>query len=117
MTTIEIAMMVMFMLALGFSGWKLYAFMPNQPLDDDDTDVTSVNELKSIMYDVISDGELDEQRILSKMKEHPKFNHAHFWRFNHNRLRQLLNAHFLDFPHHETIEHIYKHLSKNDTTE
>lgn len=117
MTTVEIAMMVMFILALGFSGWKLYAFMPNKPLDDDDTDASSVKALKKIMYDVISDGEMDEQNIISKMKEHPEFDHDHFWRFNHNRLRQLLNAHFLDFPHHETIEHIYKYLSKNDTTE
>lgn len=114
MTTVEIAMVVTFILALGLSGWKLYAFMPNKPLDDDDTDATSVQTLKTIMYDVISNGELDEQRIFTKMKEHPEFNHEHFWRFNHNRLRQLLNAHFLDFPHHETIEHIYKHLNEYD---
>ena len=116
MTTVEIAMMLAFLLALGLSGWKLYAFIPNESLDDDDTNATSVKELKAIMYDVISDGELDEQRIITKMKEHPAFDHAHFWRFNHNRLKQLLNAHFLDFPHHENIEHIFKHLSDDDNS-
>lgn len=114
MTTVELAMMGTFILALGFSGWKLYAFIPNGPLEDDDTDGASVKELKTIMYDVIADGELDEQRILTKMKAHPEFDQQHFWRFNQNRLRQLLKAHFLDFPHHETIEHIYKYLMNED---
>ena len=117
MTTVEIAMMIAFILALVVSLWKLYAFIPNRPLKDDDTDATSRKQLKTIMYDVIADGELDEQRIVSKMKEHPEFNHEHFWRFNHNRLKQLLNSHFLDYPHHETIEHIHKHLNEDERSE
>ena len=110
MTTVEVAMMVAFVSTLGFSGWKLYAFLPNKPLEDDDTTAVSIDELKGIMYEVIHEGELEEENIFTKMKEHPKFDHEHFWRFNHNRLKQLLNSHFLDNPHHENIEHIHKHL-------
>ena len=113
MTTVEIGMMVAFVTALGFSGWKLYAFMPNKPLEDDDTNQVSTQELKNMMYDVIGDGPLDEKGILKQMKEHPKFDHEHFWRFNLNRLKQLLNSHFIENPHHENIEHIHEDLKSN----
>lgn len=105
-------MMVAFVLALLFSGWKLYAFMPNRPLDDDDKTASSEDELKTIMYEVIHAGETEEEQILTKMKTHPGFDHEHFWRFNHNRLRQLLDRHFLDNPHHKNIEHIHLDLQK-----
>ncbi len=105
-------MMVAFILALGFSGWKLYAFMPNKPLEDDDTTTTSIDELKSIMYEVIHAGELEEESIVTKMKEHPNFNHEHYWRFNHNRLKKLLEHHFLENPHHQNIKHIHQDLQK-----
>ena len=114
MTTIETVMMAAFILALVFSGWKLYAFMPNKPLKDDDTTAVSIEELKTIMYDAIYAGEFDEENILTRMKEHPKFDHDHFWRFNHNRLKQLLNSHFIENPHHKNIEHIYHDLQKED---
>lgn len=114
MTIVEIGMMVAFIVALLLSGWKLYAFMPNKPLEDDDTTAASIEALKTIMYDVIKDGELQEEQILEKMRAHPGFNQEHFWRFNHNRLKQLLNGHFLDNPHHDTIEHIYHDLNKDD---
>ena len=111
MTTVEIGMMVAFVLALGFSGWKLYAFMPNKPLEDDDTNHFSTQELKNMMYDVIGDGTLDEEGILTQMKEHPQVDPKHFWRFNQNRLKQLLNSHYIENPHHESIEHIHTHLN------
>ncbi len=114
MSTVEIVMMAAFVLALVFSVWKLYAFLPNKPLKDDDTTPRSVDTLKTIMYDVIHAGELDEEAIVTKMKEHPKFDPEHFWRFNHNRLKQLLESHFLEHPHHQNIEHIHKHLNDND---
>ncbi len=114
MSTLETVMMATFVLALGFNGWKLYAFLPTKPLKDDDTTSVSVETLKTIMYDVIHSGELDEEAIVTKMKEHPKFDHDHFWRFNHNRLKQLLNSHFLEHPHHQNIEHIHDHLTGKD---
>nr|MDA3945729.1 hypothetical protein [Helicobacteraceae bacterium] len=63
------------------------------------------------MYDVIHTGALEEEHIFTKMKEHPKFDHEHFWRFNRNRLRQLLHHHFSENPHHKSIEHIHQHLN------
>jgi hypothetical protein len=117
MTTIEIAMMVAFILALVFSGWKLYAFIPNKPLRDDDQTASSVQELKRIMYEVIHAGELEEESIFTKMKDHPKFDREHFWRFNQNRLRQLLQNHFLEHPGHKSIEHIHHHLQENAATD
>ncbi len=114
MTNIEIVMMVAFVTALGFSGWKLYAFMPNKPLEDDDTNHLSTQKLKDMMYDVIGDGTLDEEGILQQMKEHPKFDHEHFWRFNQNRLKQLLNSHYIENPHHQNVKHIHEHLKEED---
>ena len=114
MTNIEIGMMVAFIIALIFSGWKLYAFMPKEILKDDDTTEVSIEELKTIMYDVIGSGEFDEQAICDKMKEHPKFDHEHFWRFNHNRLKQLLNSHYIENPHHQNIKHIHQHINNRD---
>ena len=117
MTTIETVMMVAFILALVFSGWKLYAFMPNKPLKDDDTTEHAVEELKSIMYEVIRTGELEEETIVARMKDHPKFDREHFWRFNHNRLKQLLERHYLENPHHKRIEHILHSLQKETATD
>jgi len=111
LTNVEIGMMVAFILALGFSGWKLYAFMPKEQLKDDDTTVGSIEELKNMMYDVIGSGELDEEAICAKMREHPKFDHEHFWRFNLNRLKQLLNSHYIDYPEHQSTQHIHTHLN------
>lgn len=117
MTTIETVMMTAFIMALVFSAWKLYAFMPNKPLKDDDTTERSVQELKSIMYDVIRTGALEEEVIVAKMKDHPKFDREHFWRFNHNRLKQLLERHYLENPHHKRIEHIHRSLQKETATD
>jgi hypothetical protein len=109
--------MAAFILALVFSGWKLYAFMPNKPLKDDDTTEHSVQKLKSIMYEVIRSGELEEERIVDRMKEHPRFDREHFWRFNHNRLKQLLQRHYLENPHHKSIGHIHRSLQKDTATD
>ncbi len=117
MTTVEIIMMVAFVLALVFSGWKLYAFMPTKALNDDDTTPASQEELKKIMYATIREGALEEEILLHKMKEHPHFDKKHFWRFNQNRLRQLLKSHYLQYPGHKSIKHIHRHLTKDSTTD
>jgi len=113
MSGIEIGMMVAFVLALGFSAWKLYAFMPNKPLADDDTNTDATHTLKEIMYEVIGAGHIEEETIVTKMQEHPRFDAEHFWRFNLNRLRQLLNSHYIEHPEHEHPGDIHEHLKKN----
>lgn len=116
MSTLEIGMMVAFLLALGLSMWKLYAFMPNTPLEDDDTNPQATKTLKKIMYEVIATGEEREEKIVEMMKEHPHFDKEHFWRFNLNRFRQLLNTHYSEYPDHQNIQDIHHHLKK-DTKE
>jgi len=117
MTTIEIIMMIAFVLTMIFSGWKLYAFMPTKALQDDDTTPDSKEDLKKIMYAVIREGEVQEETLLDKMKEHPSFDKKHFWRFNQNRLRQLLQSHYLEYPGHRSIKHIHHHLKNEETTD
>ena len=106
MTTIEIAMMVAFVLALGFSLAKLYAFMPKKPLKDDDTNPEATQELMEIMYRVIATGVTTEEALLEQMKDHPNFDEKHFWRFNHNRLKKLLEKHYIMHPEHHSIKEI-----------
>ena len=114
MTNIEIGMMVAFVSALGLSGWKLYAFMPNKPLKDDDTNAESTQTLKEIMYEVIAKGVTEEEDIVEKMREHSRFDDKHFWRFNLNRLRQLLNSHYIEHPEHQNTQHIQEHLKEKN---
>lgn len=117
MTTIEISMMAAFLFALGLSGWKLYRFIPGKQLEDDDTTPASTEELRAIMYDVIGEGELEEKTIFAKMQKHPRFDRGHYWRFNQNRLRKLLESHYLRYPEHCSIEHIHRFLQKDTATD
>jgi len=112
MTTVEIGMMAAFVAAMGVSFWKLKQFMPTERLKDDDTTKEAKEELMVILYDVVSDGVVEEELLYLRMKEHPLFDSEHFWRFNQNRLRQLLNMHYLVYPQHRSIEDIYHHLQK-----
>lgn len=112
MTTIEIMMMVAFVLAMGLSIWKVRVFMHTQQLIDDDTTDASKETLMVILYDVIHEGVLDEETICTRMKEHELFESERFWRFNQNRLRQLLSAHYLVYPQHQSIDDIHRHLQK-----
>ena len=116
MTNIEIGMMVAFILALGFSGWKLYAFMPKEPLKDDDTNTTATLELKTVMYKHIEKGVVEEELLLVEIQADPEFDQEHFWRFNLNRLRQLLQSHYIENPQHQDIKDIHQHLNSKSAT-
>ena len=111
MKTIEIAMMVAFLLSLVFSAWKLYAFMPKEQLKDDDTNPKATQELMTLMYRVIHLGATNEADIFEAMIQDPSFDKKHFWRFNPNRLKQLLQHHYLNHPEHHTIDDISASLS------
>ena len=106
MTSVEIAMMVAFIISLFFSAWKLYAFMPKEPLKDDDTNPNATQELMTLMYRVIHLGATTEADIFEAMTRDPSFDKKHFWRFNPNRLKQLLQGHYLNHPEHHTIDDI-----------
>jgi len=96
---IEWIMMGAFIAGLGLSVWKLYAFMPMKRLPDDDTTPESVALLERIMVECNNAHEhLDEESLYQLMCEHHEFDHKHFWRFNENRLRHLIEHYRLKDP-------------------
>ncbi|WP_321778943.1 hypothetical protein [Sulfurimonas sp.] len=103
-------MMIFFIISLVASMWKIYAFLPNKELADDDTTEASQEELKILMLKVIksSDANLKANDLYKKMRSDKDFDEKHFWRFNQNRLNQLLNQHYLENPDVFSIEDIYK---------
>jgi hypothetical protein len=116
-------MMIFFIIFMIIGMWKIYAFLPNKKLADDDTTKESQQELLKLMLQVIkaSDGKINSADLYKKMKENESFDKNHFWRFNQNRLNQLLQRYLLQNPHlnkrgqnefedANIIEDIYRHL-------
>ncbi|ADR34980.1 hypothetical protein Sulku_2320 [Sulfuricurvum kujiense DSM 16994] len=99
MKPLEWIMFGSFVAGLGLSVWKLYAFMPMKRLSDDDTTPESVEQLERIMVECNNAHEhLDEESLYQLMCEHHEFDHKHFWRFNENRLRHLIEHYRLKYP-------------------
>ena len=92
MKTIEWIMMAAFIGGLLLALWKLYAFIPNKPLTDDDTTPQSIALQEKIMIES-NQVAMSEEELYKQMLTHPEFDPKHFWRFNENRLKQLI-AHY-----------------------
>ncbi|MCK9491787.1 MAG: hypothetical protein M0Q24_06825 [Sulfurimonas sp.] len=105
-------MLIFFVALLIVSIWKIYAFLPNKPLVDDDTTKESQEELLKVILKVIkeSQGELSREELFANIKEDETFDEKKFWRFNQNRLNQLLSHYHLENPHTKNIADIYKDL-------
>ena len=105
-------MMIFFIIALVISIWKIYAFLPNKELPDDDTTEESKIDLTNIMLKTIkrSDGQLSIDELFVKIEESEDFDSQRYWRFNKNRLNQLLNVYYIENPDTNTIEDIYKNI-------
>ncbi len=105
-------MLIFFVISLVASIWKIYAFLPNKELADDDTTKESQEKLLKIILKVIkiSDGNLNHTQLFEKVKNDDDFDEKHFWRFNQNRLNQLLNYYHLENTHTNSIKDIYKDL-------
>lgn len=105
-------MMLFFVFFLVLSIWKIYAFLPNKQLVDDDTTKSSQEELLKIILKVIkeNEGELNSTQLFEKIKDDENFDKKHFWRFNQNRLNQLLNYYHLENTKTKTIKDIYHDL-------
>lgn len=101
--------MIFFIIFLVISIWKIYAFLPNKQLADDDTTEDSKEELIKLILNVIkkSDGNLTVNELFEKVTDDENFDAKHYWRFNHNRLNQLLNKYYLENPHAKSIKDIY----------
>ena len=86
--------------------------MPNKQLSDDDTTKESQEELTKLILNVIkrNNGNLTTNELFEKVTDDESFNQTHYWRFNHNRLNQLLNKYYAQNPHAKSIKDIYSSL-------
>jgi len=108
-------MMIAFVIALGLSIWKVYAFMPTKTLADDDTGDDSHEHLVTVMHHVLKAEETTPtlNELHEKMTTHEHFDKERHWRFNINKLNQLLNKHYIKNPHLNSIEDVHNEAKKN----
>ncbi len=97
--TIENMMMVAFIVALGLSLWKVYAFLPTKVLEDDDTTDEAIAELIQLFYLSLEicreKNEFTSKAVYANMITLPTFDAKKFWRFNPNRLNGLIQKELL----------------------
>lgn len=99
MKPIELIMMLAFAGGLVLTLYKVYLFLPQKPLADDDTTPESVELLERIMVECNNaHSHLDEESLFQMMTQHHDFDSKHFWRFNENRLRHLIEHYRLKEP-------------------
>jgi len=105
-------MMIFFIISLIASVWKIYAFLPNKVLKDDDTTKESQEELTKLILEVIknSKGDLTLNELYNEIVKNNKFDSTHYWRFNQNKLNQLLQHYYLKKENLNSIEDIYNYL-------
>ncbi len=105
-------MLISFIILFIISVWKVYAFLPNKQLADDDTTEESKTDLTNIILSTIkkSDGKLNVDELFVKIEESEDFDSQKYWRFNKNRLNQLLKAYYIENPHTQSIKDIYKNI-------
>jgi hypothetical protein len=84
-------MMLIFVFAFVISMWKIYAFLPNKQLTDDDTTPTAQAELLKIILKYLDKENVNTKELVEKVKNDEEFDKEHFWRFNENKLIQILN--------------------------
>jgi len=103
-------MMIFFILFFAVSFWKIYAFLPNRQLADDDTTEEAQEQLQKLMIKVIKNNhaDLDNKKLFDLMITDEDFDKERFWRFNENRLNRILSSYFLQNPHLKNLEDIYK---------
>jgi hypothetical protein len=102
-------MMIFFIIALALSMYKVYAFMPNKVLSDDDTTQEAQDQLTSIMVKTIKsrDKDISVDELYVYMVENDDFDKERYWRFNKNKLNKLLESYYIKNPHAKSIADIY----------
>ncbi len=102
-------MLILFIILFILSVWKIYAFLPNKPLADDDTTKESQDELLNIITSVIkkNNAEINSKELYLKVIEDDSFDSKKFWRFNQNRLNQLLKMYYIEHKTISSIKDIY----------
>ena len=109
----EQLMLIFFILFLVASIWKIWAFLPNKVLADDDTTEASQEELLHLVLSGIkrSHAKVTPSELIELIREDPSFDAKHFWRFNLNKLNQLLKHYYLQHPDTSSIEDIYQKMT------
>ena len=107
-------MMIAFVAGMILSIWKMYPFLVNRTLEDDDTGEDSHTHLVAIMQKVLQDEKKapSVEELYEKITKHEDFDKEKFWRFNLNKLNQLLFKHYAKHPHLNSIEDIHKEAKK-----
>lgn len=105
-------MLALFLILFVISIWKIYVFLPNKQLEDDDTTQDAQEELISALLRTIkkSNAKINIDELYINMVENEDFDKEKFWRFNKNRLKKLLEFYYLKNPHLKTIEDIYNEI-------
>jgi len=87
--------------------------MPNETLVDDDTTPQAQTKLMDLILKIIkgSNGELSEKELIELVTLDEEFDKEHFWRFNENKLKQLLLTHYMNNPDTSSIKDIHKKLN------
>ena len=103
-------MMTAFIIFLILGVWEIYAFLPTKQLADDDKTQEAQIELMRLILKVIEEkrGDLTTKELFFLVQEDKEFDGALFWRFNHNRLNQLLNSYYARNPNASCVKDIYK---------
>jgi len=117
---VEWLMMAAFAAALGLSVWKLYAFLPTKALADDDTTPAAQEVLHTLMLCCAAElAACDEaptpERLYAAMIAHERFDAERFWRFNPNKLNNLITRHRLRNPHIKDLAHLCEEARRNTT--
>jgi len=102
-------MLGFFLILLTLSIWKIWAFLPNKQLEDDDRTQESERKLLDIMVRVIKENspEIKKEELFTKMTEDKEFDKKLFWRFNINRLNHLLIDFYRENSSTSSIKDIY----------
>lgn len=106
-------MMAGFIFFLGLSLWKVYKFLPTKQVEDDDNTEESIEQLTFIMLDVFKNFNTPptHNELFIAMIEHNNFDKKHFWRFNQNKLNNLLLKYYAK-NNLTSIEDLYNKVSK-----
>ncbi|MBL1243993.1 MAG: hypothetical protein COA39_006325 [Sulfurimonas sp.] len=110
---IKTLMLLFFILFLMLSIWKIWAFLPNEQLIDDDKTQESEKKLMRLMLKVIEKKNTIQtvEELFLAMKKDKTFDSKLFWRFNSNRLKHLLNSYYINNPDTTSIKEISQKLA------
>ena len=84
-------MMIFFILSLTISIYKIYPFLTNIQLEDDDTTKHAQEKLINVVQKYITKEaqHKNSKELLVLIKNDEEFDKELFWRFNENKLNQL----------------------------